>query len=157
MRSARGTICLAAAGLMLAVAGCGGEDPAEGLVSNVDKAQTAAAIAALQTSLTTVAAVEAEAPGAPADSLAAALQARDAASRYTTAVPSAAGVVQVSGGGGEPVMLVAVNSDPNAPREPYYIAAWQGDGRTMYYVGRQPPAYSASAPAGAGWSATLPQ
>lgn len=54
-------------------------------------------------------------------------------------------------------MLVGINSAPSSGRDPYYVAAWQGGGSTMYYVGHQPPAYTASPPAGPGWSASLPQ
>jgi hypothetical protein len=157
MRSARGLACLSAAGLVLALAGCGNDDPAEGLISNVDKARTAASIAGLQTGLVTGAVVQADNPAATADSLAAALQAKDPSNRYTTATPTEAGIVQVVGGGGGPLMLVSINSDPSSGRELYYVAAWQGEGRTMFYVGRQPPTYAATAPAGPGWSATLPQ
>jgi hypothetical protein len=142
---------------MLVLAGCGSEDPAEGLVSNVDKARNAAALTAIQTGLVTVALVEADSPGGTAQAMAAGLQAKDPTSRYTTATPTDAGVVQVVGGGGGPVMLVSLSASPSAGREPDYVAAWQGGGTTMYYVGREPPAYSPSAPGGAGWSATLPQ
>jgi hypothetical protein len=157
MRNARRLACLSAAGLVLALAGCGNDDPAEGLISNVDKARTAASIAGLQTSLVTGAVVQADNPAATADSLAAALQAKDPSNRYTTATPTEAGIVQVVGGGGGPLMLVSINSAPSSGREPYYVAAWQGEGGTMFYVGRQPPTYAATAPAGPGWSATLPQ
>ena len=146
-----------AAGLMLVPAGCGGEDAAEGLVSNIDKARTAASLAQLQTSLVTAAVVQADAAGAGAENLVAALQAKDPGSRYTTAVPTGPGIVQVLGGGGGPVMLVSIGAAPSAAREPYYVAVWQSGGSTMYYVGRGAPAYEARAPAGAGWSRTLPQ
>jgi hypothetical protein len=145
------------AGLVLALAGCADDKPAEGLISNVDKARNAASIAGLQTSLVTVALVKAASPGETADSLVAALQAKDPTNRYTTAAPTGPGIVQVVGGGGGPVMLVSINSDPSSGREPYYVAVWQGEGSTMYYVGHQPPAYAADAPAGPGWSATLTQ
>jgi hypothetical protein len=159
MRSVRTRACLLAAGLALVLPGCAGvgDKPAEGLISNVDKAHNAASIAGLQTSLVTVALVQAAAPGGSAGNLVAALQAKDPTNRYTTTSPTAAGTVQVLGGGGGPVMLVAINSAPGAGREPYFVAAWQGGGSTMYYVGHQPPAYSASPPAGPGWSASLPQ
>ncbi len=149
--------CLAAAGLVLALAGCGDSRPAEGLISNVDKARNAASIAGLQTSLVSAALVQADAPGGSADDLVAALQAKDPTNRYTTATPTAAGIVQVVGGGGGPVMLVSINSDPSSGRAPYYVAAWQGGGSTMYYVAHESPAYATEAPAGPGWSATLPQ
>ena len=145
------------AGLVLVVAGCADDKPAEGLISNVDKARNAASIVALQTSLVTVALVKAASPGDTADGLVAALQAKDPTNRYTTAVPTAPGVVQVVGGGGGPVMLVSINSGPSAGREPYYVAVWQGAGSNMYYVGHQPPVYTAQAPAGPGWTATLSQ
>ena len=148
---------LVAACLVLVAAGCGGEEAAEGLVSNIDKARTAASLAQLQTSLVTAAAVQAEAAGAGAEDLVAALQAKDPGSRYTTAVPNGPGIVQVLGGGGGPVMLVSIGAAPSASREPYYVAVWQSGGSTMYYVGRDAPGYEANAPAGSGWSATLPQ
>ena len=114
------------------------QKPAEGLISNVDKARNAASIAGLQTSLVTVALVKAASPGETADSLVAALQAKDPTNRYTTAAPTAPGIVQVVGGGGGPVMLVSINSDPSSGREPYYVAVWQGDG--SHDVLRGPPA-----------------
>jgi hypothetical protein len=157
MRSARTLACLVFAGLLLALPGCGNDDAAEGLISNVDKARNAASIAGLQTSLVTAALVRADSPAASADSLVAALQAKDPTNRYTTATPTNAGIVQVAGGGGGPVMLVSINSAPSSGREPYYVAAWQGEGSTMFYVGREPPTYAATTPAGPGWSVTLPQ
>jgi hypothetical protein len=157
MRRARKAVCLTAAGLVLVLAGCGESDPTEGLVSNVDKARNAASLAGLQTGLVTVALVEAAAPGGTAQDIAAGLQAKDPTNRYTTSPPTAAGIIQVLGGGGSPVMLVSINSSPSSGREPYFVAAWQGGGTTMYYAGHQPPAYSPGAPAGAGWSQTLPQ
>ena len=157
MGRARRIACLSAAGLVLLLAGCGNDDPTEGLVSNIDKARTAASIVGLQTSLVTAALVQADYPGGTAQSLVAALQAKDPTNRYTTATPTGTGIVQVVGGSGGPVMLVSINSAPSSGRAPYYVAAWQGDGSTMYYVGQQPPAYTPSAPATAGWSATLPQ
>ncbi len=89
--------------------------------------------------------------------MAAALQAKDPTNRYTTAMPTDTGIVQVVGGSGGPVMLVSMSASPSAGRAPNYVAGWQGGGTTMYYVGREPPAYSPSAPAGAGWSSTLQQ
>ena len=94
----------------------------------------------------TVALVQADAPGGTAQDMAAALQAKDPTNRYTTAAPTAAGIVQVAGGGGGPVMLVSINSSPSNGREPYFVAAWQGGGSTMYYVGHQAPAYAAERP-----------
>ena len=157
LRRLRTVGCLGAAGFVLVLSGCAQEDPAEGVVSNVDKARNAASLSALQTGLVTVALIQADSAAGTAQDMAAALQAKDPASRYTTATPTAAGIVQVAGGGGGPVMLVTINSSPSNGREPYYVAAWQGEGSTMYYASRKPPAYSASAPADAGWSQTLPQ
>lgn len=157
LRRLRTAGCLAAAGFVLVLSGCAQEDPAEGLVSNVDKARNAASLAALQTSLVTVALIQADSAAGTAQDMVAALQAKDPTNRYTTATPTDAGIVQVAGGGGGPVMLVSINSSPSNGREPYYVAAWQGEGSTLYYVGHQAPGYAASAPAGPGWSATLPQ
>jgi hypothetical protein len=156
MRRAGTSACLLAVALALALTGCG-EDPAKGLAGNVDKAHTAAAIAALQTSLVTAATVQADAPAATAENLVPALQAKDPTNRYTTATPTGAGIVQVAGGGGGAVMLIAVGSPVGSGGPPSYVAVWQGSGATMYYVGSAPPAYSASPPSGTGWSATLPQ
>ena len=128
MRGFRILACLAVAGLALAPAGCGSDDAAEGLLSNVDKARNAASIAALQTGLVTVALVQADSPGGTAESLVAALQAKDPTNRYTTAAPTAAGIVQVLGGGGGPVMLVSLNSAPDAGREPFLRRRMAGRG-----------------------------
>ena len=155
MRNARRAACIAAAGLALVLGACGNDDPAEGLLSNIDKARSAKSLSAIQTGLVTLGLVQSEAPGAAPSAVAAALQAKDPTNRYTTAVPTDAGTVQVVGGGGA-VMLVAVNSASSDSREPLYLAAWQGGGTTMYYAGAQPPAYVSSVPSGAGWSATPP-
>lgn len=141
---------------MLALGACGNDDPAEGLLSNIDKARSAKSLSSLQTGLVMLGVVQQEAAGASAQSVAAALQAKDPTNRYTTAAPTDAGIVQVVGGGGAPVMLVAVGSGASDSREPVYLAAWQGSGTTLYYAGAQPPAYTPSAPSGAGWSATPP-
>jgi hypothetical protein len=152
----RRAACLLVAGLVLALPACG-NDPAEGLLSNVDKARNARSLSSIQTGLVTLGLVQTEAPGGSAQSIAGALQAKDPTNRYTTAPPSDIGIVQVAGGSGGPVMLVAINSPPSAGRDPYYVAAWQGQGTTMYYAGLQPPVFAQSAPAGNGWSATPPQ
>jgi hypothetical protein len=153
-----GTLC--ALGLVLAfaggAAGCGGTDPAEGLISNVDKARTARTLTSLQQGLITAQVVSAESAGGSAPALAAALQQHDPSNRYTTAPPTDVGIVQVEGGGGGPVMLVGISAPPSAPRPPYYLAAWESGGTTLYYLGRQPPAYSPSPPSGAGWSTSPP-
>ena len=157
MRIARRAACIAAAGLVLALGACGNDKPAEGLLSNIDKARNAKSLASLQTGLVTLGLVQADSPGGSAQNVAAALQAKDPTNRYTTAAPTDAGIVQVVGGGGAPVMLVSVNSAPSDSRDPLYVAAWQGAGTTMYYAGAPAPAYTSSAPSGPGWSATPPQ
>jgi len=156
MRNARRAACIAVAGLVLALGACGNDDPAEGLLSNIDKARSAKSLSSIQTGLVTLGLVQSEAPGAAPTDVAAALQAKDPTNRYTTAVPTDAGIVQVVGGGGGAVMLVAVNSASSDSREPLYVAAWQASGTTMYYAGAQPPAYASSVPSAAGWSATPP-
>ncbi len=157
MRSARAAACIAAAGLVLALGACGSEDPGEGLLGNIDKARSARSLSSLQTGLVTLGLVQSEAPGGSSQAVAAGLQAKDPTNRYTTAAPTDIGIVQVVGGGGAPVMLVSVSAAPSDSRAPAYLAAWQGNGTTMYYAGAQPPAYAPSVPAGTGWSATPPQ
>lgn len=157
MRCARRATCIAAAGLVLALGACGNDEPAEGLLSNIDKARNAKSLSSLQTGLVTLGLVQADSAAGSAQSVAASLQSKDPTNRYTTGAPTDAGIVQVVGGSGGPVMLVSVNSAATDSREPYYLAAWQGAGTTMYYGGPQPPAYTPSAPSGAGWSTTPPQ
>ena len=131
MRSVRTRACLLAAGLVLVLPGCAGvgDEPAEGLISNVDKARNAASIAGLQTESRDRRARAGRRSRRDAPAIVvAALQAKDPTNRYTTAPPTDAGIVQVLGGGGGPVMLVAINSAPSSGREPYYVAAWQGGG-----------------------------
>ena len=64
--------------------------------------------------------------------------------------------MQVMGGGGSPVMLVGINSPPNSPRPPYYLAVWESGGSTMFYLGQQAPQYTTTTPATAGWSSSPP-
>jgi hypothetical protein len=147
----------AAAAIAGSLAACGNDRPAEGLISNVDRARTAATLTSLQQGLVTAQTVSAESGGAgSAPALVTALQQRDPSNRYTTAPPTDAGIVQVVGGAGGPVMLVGISAPPASPRPPYYMAAWEGGGSTLYYLGRQPPVYSTSAPGGDGWSSTPP-
>ena len=88
-----------------------------------------------------------DSPRRAAQDLAAALQAKDPTNRYTTAAPTDAGIVQVLGGGGGPVMLVSISASRVGGREP---VVRRGAGReraaTMYYVGHEPPAYTAERP-----------
>jgi hypothetical protein len=138
----------------MALASCGQQDPAEGLISNIDKARSARTLTSLQQALISVNLVQSDsAPSGPA-TLAAALQQRDPSNRYTTGPPTDAGVVQVLGGGSSPVMLLGVNSPPSSPRPPYYLALWESGGTTRYYIGAQPPQYSSQPPSAPGWSAT---
>ena len=152
------TACaLALAAAVCALPACGQSDPAEGLISNVDKARAAQTISTLMQGLIAVQTVAAESGTAGAVALAAALQQRDPTHRYTTGPPTDTGVIQVIGGGGSPVMLVGISAPPSAPRSPHYLAVWEGGGSTVFYLGAQPPAYSPSAPSGAGWSTSPPQ
>src|SRR5215210_1705192 len=112
----RRAACLLVAGLVLALPACGNDDPAEGLLSNVDKARNARSLSSIQTGLVSLGLVQTEAPGGSAQTIAAALQAKDPTNRYTTAPPSDIGAVQVAGGSGGPVMLVSINSPPGEPR-----------------------------------------
>ena len=154
MRRTRAIACLLAAGLALAVSACGNDRPAEGLLSNIDKARNAESISALQTALVTVGLVQMDSAGG--GDVVAALQAKDPTHRYTTTPPTDKGIIQVTGGAGQPVMLTAIGARADAGRAPFYVSAWQASGTTMYYVGEQPPAYTSSAPSGGGWSSTPP-
>jgi hypothetical protein len=136
--------------------GCGRSDPSEGLISNIDKARNVRTLSSLQQALITVNLMESEGGGAGPAALAAALQQRDPSNRYTTGPPTDAGVVQVLGGAGGPVMLVGINSPSSAARPPYYLALWESGGATLYYIGQQPPQYTVQQPAGAGWGNTPP-
>jgi hypothetical protein len=153
---ARTLAVLALVAAAAALTACGAGDPSEGLISNVDKARSARTLASLQQGLITVQTAGAEGGAASAAGLAAALQQRDPSNRYTTAPPTDVGIVQVVGGGGSPVMLLGISAPPGSSRPPDYLAVWQSGGSTMFYVGRQPPQYTASAPSGAGWSASPP-
>jgi hypothetical protein len=157
-RIACATVVLAALGGSLSA--CGGDSkPVEGLISSVDKARAARTLTSLQTGLITVQTAAAESGGAPASAsnLAVALQQHDPSNRYTTAPPTDTGIVQVVGGGGAPIMLVGISGPASSPRPPEYLAAWESGGTTLFYVGQQPPVYTASPPSGAGWSSSPPQ
>ena len=122
----------------------------EGLISNIDKARSACTLTTLQQGLITVQSASADSGASSAPGLAAALQQRDPSNRYTTGPPTDVGIVQVIGGGGSPVMLVGINSPPGSPRPPYYLAVWESGASTMFYLGQQPPQYTATAPSTAG-------
>ena len=143
--------------LLVWLPGCGSSDPAEGLISNIDKARSARTLTSLQQALITVNIVQAEAASSSPTTLAAALQQRDPSNRYTTTPPTDAGIVQVIGGAGGPVMLVGINSPLSSGRTPYYLAVWSSGGSTMFYLGQPPPQYTTQPPAGAGWSSSVPQ
>ena len=157
MRAIRNTICLVALAIAVTAGGCGTEGTGNGFGDSVDKARAAKTLSALQTALVTLAVIQADSAGAAVQDTAAALQAKDPTNRYTTAPPAETGVVQVLGGGGGPVMLVAMSDPPAEGRAAQYVAVWQGAGTTMYYAGTAPPPYTAQAPAGPGWGSTLPQ
>lgn len=157
MRGVRHITCLLAVAVAAAAGGCTGEDPAQGLADGVDKARAARTLSSLQTALVTLSLVQVDSGGAAVQDLAAALQSKDPTNRYTTAAPTATGVVQVLGGGGGAVMLVAISDPGSEGRPAQYVGVWQGSGATMYYAGTAPPAYTAAAPAGPGWGSTLPQ
>ena len=152
MRRVRKVACVLAAGLVLAAAGCGNDNPAAGVLDQVDMARARASTARLQTVLVTVAPIRQELQNATASELAAAAQGRDRSHSYSTAAPGDAGAVQVVGGGEEPVMLVMFDPPPTPARAPVYVAAWQGDGVTAWYEGPDPPSYAIDHPTGPGWS-----
>lgn len=149
-------ICLLAIALVAALAGCGG-DAGKGFGDAVDKARAAQALSSLQTGLVTLALIQAGSGGAAAPDVVAALAAKDPTNRYTTDPPGETGVVQVVGGAGGPVMLVALGQAPDDGQAASYVAAWQGGGTTKYYAGAAMPAFTSEPPAGAGWGSTLPQ
>jgi hypothetical protein len=152
MGAIRITACAVAALLVAALAGCGQGDQAEGLISNIDKARSARTLTSLEQALITVSIAQTDYSASGPAALAAALQQRDPSNRYTTGPPTDAGVIQVLGGAGSPVMLVGINSPPSSPRPPYYLAVWSRSGSTLFYLGQPPPQYSAQPPSGPGWS-----
>jgi hypothetical protein len=147
---------LGVAVLAAVLSACGAGNPSEGLISNLDKARSARTLTSLQQGLITVQSAASEGGASSAAALAAALQQRDPSNRYTTAPPTDVGIVQVLGSGGGPVMLVGINSAPGSPRPPYYLAVWESAGSTMFYMAQQPPQFTATAPATAGWSSSPP-
>jgi hypothetical protein len=150
-------VAAALATAALGASGCSAGNPTEGFAKGVNKARSASALSSLQQAMVTVNLLRAEAGGVAPQDLAGELQSRDPSNRYTTAVPTEPGVVQVVGGGTGAVMLVAASGTSDGAAPPKYVAVWQGDGTMLYYLGPQPPAYSSSAPATPGWSTTPPQ
>jgi hypothetical protein len=156
MWGVRNTTCLLAAAFAAAMMGCGTEGPT-GFGDSVEKARAAKTLSSLQTGLVTLSLVQADSGGAAVQDVAGALQSKDPTNRYTTTPPADTGVVQVLGGSGGPVMLVAISDPGSEGRPAQYVAAWQGSGATMYYAGTAAPAYTTEPPAGPGWGSTLPQ
>lgn len=132
--------------------GCGndeGSSPVDPLLNKVDEARDVQAKSSVRIAVTTANLIYSEQGGfaGGAGELAQALGARDSSVRYTTGPSTAAGVVQVVGGGAEPVMFVARSASGN------YSAAWlAGAGEVLYYLGAAPPTYSTTPPSGDGWS-----
>ena len=156
MRGVRHIPCLFALVLAAALGGCAGSDTGKGFATSVDKARTAKALSSLQTGLVTIGLLQVDSGGAAVQNVATALQAKDPTNRYTTAAPTETGVVQVLGGGGGPVLLVALSDTASEDRPATYVAAWQGAGTTMYYTGTAVPVYTTQPPAGPGWGSTPP-
>lgn len=157
MRGVLNIRCLLMVVMAAALAGCGGGDAGKGFGDAVDKARAAQALSSLQTGLVTLALMQVDSGGAPAQDVVAALSAKDPTNRYSTAPPGETGVVQVVGGSGGPVMLVTLGQAASDGRPASYVAAWQGGGTTKYYAGTAPPGYTTEPPVGAGWGSTLPQ
>jgi ABC-type Fe3+-hydroxamate transport system substrate-binding protein len=137
--------------LIVAVAGCGGADKTlDPLLNSVDKAHGAQALSALQQAQVAASLVKTESGGTygtNAEDLAQKLQAKDPSKRFSTAPSAAPEQIQVLGGGGGAALLVAQGA-PNV-----YVAIWDdGNGNPMYFMGKQPPPFSAQKPSGGGWS-----
>ena len=143
-------LCAAA----LAASACGVGNPTEGITSREGQARNAQAVSSLQQALITAGTVGVDGGASGGGSLAAELQSRDPNNAYGSQPPTGPGAIQVLGGEGSPLLLVAYSAgDGGAPG---YVAAWQGGGTTRWYAGSVPPAYSSSEPAGTGWSANAP-
>jgi hypothetical protein len=135
---------------VVALTGCGSAaktvDP---LLNSVDKAHGAQALSALQQAQVAASLVRSESGGTygtNAEDLAQKLQAKDPSKRFSTAPSAAPEQIQVLGGGG--AALLVAQGAPDV-----YIAIWDdGNGNPMYYMGKQPPPFSAQKPSGVGWS-----
>jgi hypothetical protein len=132
------------------LAGCGSAgktvDP---LLDSVDKAHGAQALSALQQAQVAASLVRTESGGtygSNAEDLAQKLQAKDPSKRFSTAPSAAPEQIQVLGGGGAAILVAQGAPD-------VYVAIWDdGNGNPMYYIGKQPPPFSAQKPSGSGWS-----
>jgi hypothetical protein len=131
-------------------AGCGGtEKTIDPLLNSVDKAHGAQALSALQQAQVAASLVKTESGGTfgtNAEDLAQKLQAKDPSKRFSTAPSMAPEQIQVLGGGGAAILVAQGAPD-------VYVAIWDdGNGNPMYYMGKQPPPFSAQKPSGPGWS-----
>jgi len=140
----------AVAASVVLLAGCGGtEKTLDPLLNSVDKAHGAQALSALQQAQVAASLVKTESGGTfgtNAEDLAAKLQAKDPSKRFSTAPSAAPEQIQVLGGGG--AALLVAQGAPDV-----YVAIWDdGNGNPMYYMGKQPPPFSAQKPSGVGWS-----
>lgn len=133
-------------------AGCGndgGSSPADPLLKKVDEARDVQAKSSVRIAVTTANLIYSEQGSfaGGAGELAQALGARDSSVRYVTQPSTAAGIVQVVGGGADPVMFVARSASGD------YAAAWlDTSGTTLFYLAAAPPTYSTATPSGEGWS-----
>jgi ABC-type Fe3+-hydroxamate transport system substrate-binding protein len=135
---------------LVVLTGCGSAgktiDP---LLNSVDKAHGAQALSALQQAQVAASLVKTESGGTfgtSAEDLAQKLQAKDPSKRFSTAPSMAPEQIQVLGGGGAAILVAKGAPD-------VYVAIWDdGNGNPMYYMGKQPPPFSAQKPSGVGWS-----
>jgi hypothetical protein len=143
-------VAITVAALMVVLTGCGGTEKAvDPLLNSVDKAHSAQALSALQQAQVAATLVKTESGGTygtGAEDLAQKLQARDPSKRFSTAPSAGPENIQVMGGGGAAILVAQGAPD-------VYVAIWDdGNGGPMYYVGKQPPPFSAQRPSGGGWS-----
>ena len=135
---------------LVVLTGCGSAgktiDP---LLNSIDKAHGAQALSALQQAQVAASLVKTESGGtfgSNAEDLAQKLQAKDPSKRFSTAPSTAPEQIQVLGGGGAAILVAQGAPD-------VYVAIWDdGNGNPMYYMGKQPPPFSAQKPSGVGWS-----
>jgi hypothetical protein len=147
----RGLFPVAAAiALALVAAGCGNaENTLDPLLSRVNQARDAQALASLQQAIIAATLVKTETGGSYGtgpDDLAVRLQAKDPTKRFATSPSTGPDQIQVMGGGATPAVLIAQSNSKN------YVAVWSDGNGTAYYRGVQPPALVVQHPAGNGWS-----